>query len=198
MSANDSRVDVPDLQLSGVELFSGAVAGFAEHFVMFPFDTIKTRVQSGNLSSIRHALRQVWREERLTNLYRGCTPVLVAAVPAHAVYFSFYESSKRLFGEGNVGIAAAACVATVGHDVVSTPFDVVKQRMQMDHHRSFSSSLHCFMDVFQKGGIKSLTLSLPTTILMNIPHYATYWLVYETMMRQMHDGETTGLRKRGL
>lgn len=168
------------LQFSYEELVAGGVAGFAEHFVMFPCDTIKTRMQGGRGRSIRGVVRHLWRHERLTHLYRGCVPTLVSAVPAHGAYFSVYEAFKRLFGDQtNLGIAAAAGFATVAHDTVSTPFDVVKQRMQMDKLRSFKSSLDCARRIIGSEGVPALFRSLPTTIIMNVPHFAAYWVAYE-------------------
>lgn len=175
------------LQFSFKELLAGGAAGFFEHFLMFPFDTIKTRMQSGSSARISDVLRVVRNEERLTHLYRGCVPVLVSSIPAHGAYFSVYEAFKRLLGdETNIGIATSACFATVAHDVVSTPFDVVKQRMQMDANRTFSSSIACGSHILKKEGVRALYSSLPTTIAMNLPHFATYWLTYEGLITTLH------------
>lgn len=175
-------------RLSTDELIAGACAGFAEHFVMFPFDVVKTRMQSGSASSVRAAVVHIWKEERITHLYRGCVPVLVSAVPAHAAYFGVYEATKRVVGEEtNVGIAFSACCATAAHDTVSTPFDVVKQRMQMDEVRRFSSSYACTKHLLRTEGVSAFFVSLPTTVAMNLPHYATYWLVYEGFLAFISD-----------
>ncbi|CAM40140.1 mitochondrial carrier protein-like protein [Leishmania braziliensis MHOM/BR/75/M2904] len=177
------------LQFSMEELAAGGFAGFAEHFVMFPCDTIKTRIQGGHARSIRHVVRHLWSHERLTHLYRGCVPVLVSAIPAHGAYFSVYEALKRLFGDDtNVGIAAAASFATAAHDTVSTPFDVIKQRMQMDRHRCFTSSVECARRIVRSEGVGALFTSLPTTVVMNIPHFSAYWLAYEGFLASRGHG----------
>lgn len=178
------------LRFSAVELFAGGVAGLAEHLLMFPFDTVKTRMQSGVDGGVRSVFRTVWREERLAHLYRGCVPVLVSAVPAHAAYFGVYEAVKRVAGDTNVAIGFSASCATAAHDTVSTPFDVVKQRMQMDHGRTYTSSYNCATRVIRAEGVQSLFVSLPTTILMNIPHFATYWIVYESALTYAKGGES--------
>ena len=57
-------------------------------------------------------------------------------IPAHAFQFSIYETLKAKFGckddEYNFfsNMAIGAC-ATFGHDFFHTPFDVVKQRVQL-------------------------------------------------------------------
>lgn len=183
------------LRFSAVELFAGALAGFTEHFVMFPFDTVKTRMQSGTSTSVADTFQTVWRHERLTQLYRGCIPVLGSAIPAHGAYFGAYEAGKRVLGDGHTGIAVSACFATAAHDAVSTPFDVIKQRMQMDRNRTFRNSYQCGKWILCREGVHALYVSLPTTIGMNIPHFATYWLVYESFMARQCRGSSRNLNE---
>lgn len=201
----ENPFDVEGMSLR--EVIAGSVAGFTEHIGMFPFDTIKTRMQSEGLS-FRAVVTQMLYHERWAHLYRGCAPVLCSAVPAHGAYFSIYEAMKRkLRGRNSLDdgsttaagsssssssshhhdrthhIILAAASATLAHDAVSIPFDVVKQRMQIDSEDRFRNSWHCFKSVVRKEGIGALFLSLPTTTIMNIPHVATQWIVYERMKR---------------
>ncbi|KAG5499431.1 hypothetical protein JKF63_07994 [Porcisia hertigi] len=186
-----SKVQHEGLQFSFEEVAAGGIAGFAEHFVMFPCDTIKTRMQGGQVRSIRQVVRHLWSHERLTHLYRGCVPVLVSAIPAHGAYFGVYEASKRLFGDdSSVCIAAAASCSTVAHDTVSTPFDVVKQRMQMDKQRRFTNSVVCARRIVESEGVGALFTSLPTTVVMNIPHFSAYWVAYEGFLAFRGHGGT--------
>lgn len=163
---------------------------------MFPFDTVKTRMQEANRAFVP-TLSQMLRQERWSNLYRGCVPVVVAAVPAHGAYFGIYEASKRALvtpdasaADKNLAIAASASLATVAHDFVSVPFDVVKQRMQVDVQHRFPSSLRCFQDVLRNEGVGSLYRSLPTTVCMNAPQVVCHWVVYEAVKRMLrHSGK---------
>ena len=173
-----------------VEVLAGGAAGLGEHLGMFPFDTIKTRMQEGNTPFVATA-RSMLTRERWTHLYRGCVPVVVSAVPAHGAYFGIYETTKRAFGGGNHhghhghdsnwAIAVSASCATAAHDAVSVPFDVVKQRMQVDAVGKYTSSVQCFRNVFKHEGLASLYRSLPTTICMNAPQVVCHWLVYEAI-----------------
>lgn len=178
----------PDDLLSAAtpaEAAAGAIAGLCEHVIMFPFDTVRTRMQEfpERHATMRHTFVSMWRTERHTHFYRGCVPVATAAMPAHAAYFSLYESAKRWFGreESSVTHALSACVATTAHDAVSVPFDVVKQRMQADGKHSFASSVACARTVFRASGIRAFFASLPTTVVMNVPHVTVQWVVYERM-----------------
>lgn len=164
------------------EVLAGATAGLAEHLAMFPFDTIKTRMQDEG-HTFRMTMNKVIKTEPWRHLYRGCVPVLCSAVPAHGAYFGVYEAAKRRFGadQSNYGIALAAACATMAHDAVSIPFDVVKQRMQVDASNQYRNSLDCCRSILRSEGVSALFVSLPTTVAMNIPHMATQWLVYETI-----------------
>lgn len=63
-----------------------------------------------------------------------CTPYVIR--PAHAVHFAVYEAAKKGLGEtaaetSFAGAAAAGAAATVVSDACMTPFDVIKQRLQV-------------------------------------------------------------------
>jgi solute carrier family 25 iron transporter 28/37 len=163
------------------EMLAGGVAGLSEHAAMFPFDTIKTRMQQcPDRRGFVATLANVVKNEPLRNLWRGCGPVLSCSFPAHAAYFSLYENTKRLIGaDSSSGYVVASFAATVGHDSVSVPFDVVKQHMQIDGHRHHNSSLACLRCIIADHGAIGLFRALPTTVAMNVPHMAAHWVVYE-------------------
>lgn len=70
---------------------------------------------------------------------------------------------------GHHPLEAAFCgaAATSGHDFFMTPFDVVKQRMQLGYYRNVS---HCIRSVLRVEGLGAFYRSLPTTMMMNMPY----------------------------
>jgi hypothetical protein len=75
---------------------AGSFAGVIEHVVMYPVDTIKTRMQVAQANAPRYkgvfqAAAQIARVEGVHNLYCGLPAVVAAAIPSHAVYFAVYE-----------------------------------------------------------------------------------------------------------
>merc|ERR1740117_815777 len=70
-------------------------------------------------------------------------------------------------GHHPLAAAMSGATATVVHDVILTPMDMVKQRVQLGTHRRV---LSCIREVAQKEGIRAFYLSLPTTLLMNVPY----------------------------
>jgi len=118
-------------------MFAGAFAGTMEHTVMFPVDTVKTRMQlvaaasssssSASLSSsltssssstsssinmikstIPNAIRSILKTDGVKGLYRGVVAGGLGAGPAHAVYFATYEYGKKMFRLNPIGSSSSS------------------------------------------------------------------------------------------
>ncbi|KHN83977.1 Mitoferrin [Toxocara canis] len=175
-----------------VHLAAGSLAGLTEHCVMFPFDSIKTRLQSlcpcpeMKCPSAMHGLVSIVRREGWLRPLRGINAMAVGAGPAHAVYFTVYEKSK-LFLNGNangafsgLSYAISGALATIFHDAVMNPAEVVKQRMQMVYS-PYGNSLECAKCVFKREGISAFYRSYSTQLFMNIPYQCLHFVTYEFM-----------------
>lgn len=159
-------------------LVAGCFAGLMEHLVMFPIDTLKTNIQCERCGSSTNFL-QTWecaerivKQEGIFRLWRGMNTVFLGCIPAHASYFCIYEYLKKLshlFLDKNyesVTNAAIGGISAIGHDICMNPFDVIKQRMQLGY---YSNIYHCVSTVLKYEGFRSFYVSLPTTMLMNVP-----------------------------
>ena len=67
---------------------------------------------------------------------RSAPQIALSRRPAHALYFAAYEAAKKALGGSKEGhhpfaVAAAGVFATLTSDACMTPFDVVKQRLQV-------------------------------------------------------------------
>jgi len=186
-------------------MVAGACAGVAEHTVMYPFDLVKTRMQAcpGGMwvqqyTGVRQALSQVLEAEGVRGLYRGVGAVVLGAIPGHAIHFATYEAVKSRLGGSHTGKqnansewrqgaadAVAGGCATLMHDGVSTPVDVVKQRMQLYSHTSTSARtiLATASAVLKEGGFSAFYVSYPTTVAMNVPVFAVYFATYERVKK---------------
>lgn len=82
-------------------MIAGAVAGLTETTVMFPLDTVKTRLQSmagtGANQGMFSCLADIFRKEGVFKLWRGLGAASMTAGPGHAVYFATYELGKQFF-----------------------------------------------------------------------------------------------------
>ncbi|KAG2230022.1 mitochondrial carrier domain-containing protein [Thamnidium elegans] len=160
--------------------FAGALAGIAEHCAMYPVDSIKTRMQV--ITSVTEkAVKQP--PVTLRNLWKGVNSVVLGAGPAHALHFATYEYCKDYFGANGNGhhplaSAAAGACATLVHDGLMNPFDVVKQRMQL-RDSAYKTIRECARSVYAKEGFTAFYISLPTTLVMSVPFQSIQFATYE-------------------
>jgi len=85
--------------LSAEKLFTaGGLAGMVGWSVVFPFDSIKSRIQSSvkGLSASQVALKML-REEGIRGFYNGWSAAVMRAFPANAALLLGFELSHRLF-----------------------------------------------------------------------------------------------------
>lgn len=75
----------------------------------------------------------------------------------------------------------AGCGATLIHDGVMNPVDVIKQRMQM-LNSPFKSSLSCARHIFETEGLKAFYRSYLTQLTMNLPYQTLHFVTYELML----------------
>lgn len=172
-------------------MMAGSVAGCVEHMAMFPVDTVKTRMQAlgscpVKTGTVRQALKSILQSEGPSALYRGIGAMGLGAGPAHAVYFSVYETCKKRLSEGNPNNAAAHAAsgvcATVASDAVFTPMDMVKQRLQLGNS-GYKGVWDCVRRVMSEEGFRAFYASYRTTVLMNAPFTAVHFTTYEAAKR---------------
>lgn len=79
---------------------AGAIAGSVATFATYPFDLLRTRfVAQGNervLTSFKHALACIYREEGIKGFYRGLWPSLLQIGPYMGIMFSAYNTVQLL------------------------------------------------------------------------------------------------------
>ncbi|XP_005099447.1 mitoferrin-2 isoform X2 [Aplysia californica] len=198
MEEDDNPYETLDPSSSmATHMLAGAAAGIMEHTVMYPVDCVKTRMQclvpdpKADYRSVADALRKIVRHEGVRNTVRGFSAMAIGAGPAHALYFACYEKFKHVLSGGKQGNhfahGCAGCAATLLHDAVMNPADVVKQRMQM-YGSPYQSTFLCFRDILRTEGAVAFYRSYTTQLSMNIPFQATQFIMYEIMQDYLnHD-----------
>ncbi|KAL7753167.1 Fe(2+) transporter [Sorochytrium milnesiophthora] len=200
---------LPSSASPGVHMIAGALAGITEHTVMYPLDHIKTRMQlliapasttasaaALNGPSVAAAIARFRTTEGMGALWRGVSSVVVGAGPAHALYFAAYEKCKELATDGGrkplttVNAALTGVCATMMHDALMNPFDVVKQRMQSYSGAQYKSIANCFWTVLKAEGPSAFYVSYPTTLTMSIPFQSIHFAMYEHLSHSLNPHRT--------
>jgi len=173
-----------------VHLVAGAGAGMMEHCVMYPIDSVKTRMQSlcpcpeKACRTPMHGLIEMIRTEGILRPMKGVSSIAMGAAPAHALYYTVYEKSKLYLTGGHsshsqtLAYGLSGILATFAHDAVMNPAEVIKQRMQMCNS-PFKNTLECMRCVYQVEGIHAFYRSYLTQLLLNVPFQSVHFMTYE-------------------
>lgn len=188
----DEYEQLPTTSIS-TNMTAGAIAGVMEHCVMYPLDSVKTRMQSLTHmhahDTIVSTMRDMVRTEGLMRPFRGVMAVVAGAGPAHAFYFGAYEYSKeaiaRITDRDQINYMVSAALATLVHDAISNPADVVKQRLQM-YNSPYRSIMHCARHVYKTEGFRAFYRSYSTQLVMNIPYSAIQFPTYEFFQKLLN------------
>ncbi|XP_071310941.1 mitoferrin-1 isoform X2 [Agelaius tricolor] len=163
----------------GTHMVAGAVAGIMEHTIMYPVDSVKTRMQSlqpdpkAQYRGVYEALRRMVLTEGFWRPLRGIDVTMLGAGPAHALYFACYEKMKKALSDvfqpgGNSHLA-----------------NVVKQRLQM-FNSPYTSVLGCVRTVHRTEGLGAFYRSYTTQLTMNVPFQAIHFITYELMQEHLN------------
>lgn len=181
--AGDSRElspPPPPPSLSPAALFqlglaSGAVAGTTVDFVLYPLDTIKTRLQ---VQGARDAGVSLFR-----GVYRGVAPAMAASAPAGAAFFGTYDFLKRTLAQWcPAGTpppllhVAAALGGDMAGSAVRVPFEVVKQNLQA---RRYRSSMEAVRAIVRAEGVRGLYRGWRSLLVREIPFDVLEFPMYE-------------------
>ncbi|XP_077425970.1 mitoferrin-2-like [Vanacampus margaritifer] len=189
---------LPQGATTGTHMLAGAVAGIMEHCLMYPIDCVKTRMQSlrpepnARYRNVMDALRQIVRTEGIWRPIRGVNVLAVGAGPAHALYFACYERIKFTLSSAihpgansHFANGVAGCMATVIHDAMMNPAEVVKQRIQM-FGSPYRGVLDCVGSMLRQEGPAAFYRSYTTQLTMNVPFQALHFMTYEYLQEALN------------
>ncbi|KAL5341803.1 mitochondrial carrier domain-containing protein [Aspergillus crustosus] len=147
MTNNNSPVDI---------WISGAVAVLTVDFLVYPFDTLKTRIQSPSYNTIykNPATNTIRKNVLFRGLYQGVFSVVLSTIPASGAFFTTYESTKstlttlKTTSSSHIISSTPApiinALASSAGEMVSclllTPAEVIKQNAQIINNNNPTSN----------------------------------------------------------
>ncbi|CAA0807058.1 S-adenosylmethionine carrier 1-chloroplastic/mitochondrial [Striga hermonthica] len=153
---------------------AGAAAGAVVEAVLYPIDTIKTRLQAVSGGS----------QIVLKGLYSGLAGNLAGVIPASALFVGVYEPTKqkllKLFPENFSAAAhlAAGAVGGAASSIVRVPTEVIKQRIQTGQ---FASAPEAARLIVAKEGFRGLYAGFGSFLLRDLPFDAIQFCIYEQL-----------------
>ena len=98
--------------------------------------------------------------------------MFIGCIPAHALYFSSYEFVKAQSPNQEeitpLISSLAGAAATTSHDMIMTPLDTIKQRIQLGHYNA--SVQTAIREIYFTEGIAAFYRSFPVTLATNVPY----------------------------
>jgi len=168
------------------ETYAGFGAGLFGTLIGYPFDTVKTKLQTDpqNLSMLK-AFRNIYEKDGVMSFYRGVTSPLIALTILNMMNFTSYAYFKNRIGikdTYNHGsfqplIFFAGAAAGPFAAFVSTPFELVKIQMQIS--KSYHNSFQALRAILSQNGLKTLYRGHSINTLRECTFLGSYFLVYE-------------------
>ncbi|GLB38762.1 putative mitochondrial carrier (TC 2.A.29) family protein [Lyophyllum shimeji] len=162
-------------------LVAGGAAGTAVDLLFFPIDTIKTRLQ---------AAQGFTRAGGFSGIYKGVGSVVVGSAPGAAVFFSTYETMKKVSPLPShlqpVNHMLSASIAEVAACLIRVPTEVIKTRTQtMTYGALGKSSLAAARQVLANDGWRGFYRGFRSTVMREIPFTSLQFPLYELLKAQL-------------
>lgn len=177
------------------DLSSGVVAGVSSVVVGHPFDTVKVRLQTNQMSLVQCIISMA-RQEGLRGFYKGLLPpVLGEAVTNSVIFGSYGQICRWLCHASKTKETTLTHVAVAGAGVgvvcaaVISPAELIKIRLQLQiaapgtAGHMYKGPWDCARKIFQSQGFRGLCSGLPATLIRDIPSFAGYFWFYEAIRR---------------
>ncbi|KAF4333116.1 PET8 member of the mitochondrial carrier (MCF) family [Fusarium beomiforme] len=133
--SSSTSADAADISLAA------AFAALSVEFVVHPFDTLITRIQSPEYVPKYQSHEGKLQPALFRGLYRGLTPTVVTTIPASVTFFTIYETAKSAL-QPKEGLkpgslsqtavhAASSALADMLACLIINPSEVLKQNAQV-------------------------------------------------------------------
>ncbi|RVX73256.1 hypothetical protein B0A52_02384 [Exophiala mesophila] len=174
---------------------AGAFAAFSVDLLVYPLDTLKTRLQAENYKQLYKLPNGSTNRSLFRGLYQGVGSIILITLPSSGAFFTAYEGFKTILKSEAVmppnstiylPEPAIHAVASIGAELVScailTPAEVLKQNAQMmSASGGRSSSLRVFQQ-FKKHPTK-LWRGYTALAARNLPYTGLQFPLFEYLKK---------------
>lgn len=154
----------------GSEWACGALVGLGET-VFMPFDLLKVKKQTNSETFGNRSMITIFREERINNYFKGINITAARNFVAMGNFFminsivrEFIFDKQDPWGLSFFQYAFSASLASLCSITSSSPFDVIKTRVQNKDFGERSNSFVVVKDILQKEGPRAFYKGLATKL----------------------------------
>ncbi|GMM54599.1 citrin [Maudiozyma humilis] len=185
-----NRLSVPS------EILSGASAGMCQVIFTNPIEIVKIRLQvkSEYAASADITAVKIIRSLGITGLYKGVAACLMRDVPFSAIYFPTYAHLKKDLFQFDPQdktkrnrlktweLLLAGAIAGMPAAFLTTPFDVVKTRLQIEPKQGetrYKGIFHAFRTILKEESYRSFFKGGGARVLRSSPQFGFTLAAYE-------------------
>jgi hypothetical protein len=159
------------------EYKSGFVAGITRAIISQPFDTVKTKMQSGNYPNSLVCAKQIIQTEGVKFLYKGIAFPLIGNSFIVGTHFHTYSTYKDKMPSLCVGGLAGLYAS-----FIANPVELVRIKMQLSdkasNNKNYSNSFVCMKNIVKNNGVHGLFKGQVSTSLRDVIGYSSFFYVY--------------------
>jgi hypothetical protein len=151
---------------------AGGLSSALSTSLMYPIDTIKTRVQASTLS-FPEIISKI-PQSGIQGLYRGSIPAILGQFSSHGLRTGIFEASRLVLinfaptlSEMQVQSVASFCSTVLG-TAVRIPCEVLKQRLQAG---LFNNAGEAIIGTWQQDGLRGFFRGTGATLCREVPFY---------------------------
>eukprot|EP00760_Papus_ankaliazontas_P004331 PhM_4_TR11813/c0_g2_i1/m.58930 len=174
-------------------LGAAAIATLVGH----PMDTMKVRLQNSHgPSSLMHIVRHTFRHEGVAGFYKGVVPPVIGRSWTRGVKFGTYGSilaQRQRASEDGATLSLhdymiAGGVGGAASGAIGTPVELVKTRLQMQHHRSRGvGTVAMLKHIVRVEGVRRLFRGAAPAVLHEAPYYMFYFSAFNSLKQALPD-----------
>lgn len=189
--------------MSFKDFLSGSIAGVVQVLLGQPFDMVKVRMQTQSeiYKSPIECTKSILKNEGISAFYKGTLSPLFGISFCVAIQFGSNQIAKNYFANRNLklkndsklhikdyilsGMFAGAC-----NSLVMSPVELFRIQMQVQKNTGatgnknsrYTGTVDCAKKIYKKFGIRGVYQGYFSTLFREIPAYAAYFGLYETLM----------------
>eukprot|EP00698_Gefionella_okellyi_P003869 TRINITY_DN13588_c0_g1_i1.p1 TRINITY_DN13588_c0_g1~~TRINITY_DN13588_c0_g1_i1.p1 ORF type:complete len:351 (-),score=75.15 TRINITY_DN13588_c0_g1_i1:60-1058(-) len=165
-----------------MEMVAGAGAGLCQFVATNPMEIVKIQMQVSKAPA-----SVVLKQLGLAGLYKGSVSTLIRDIPFSAVFFPLHARGKKFFDPINSSpsldkVFLSGSFAGFVAATITTPFDVVKTRVQAPNS-PYKGVVDAFTRTVKEDGSRALWRGVVPRMLIISPLFGITLLVYESLQQ---------------
>jgi len=160
-------------------LIAGAVQSTVKQLVLYPFDTVKSRLQ------VSEGDRSLFDAALYKDAYSGIGPTLLSSAPTASLFFAVKDLVKQQVTEGlgnTLGTLTAVGAANVPYWLVRNPTEVIKTRRQTGQ---IDDPAKATVDLWQEQGPSGFYRGYASNLAYAFPVDAAKFVLYDSFKKEL-------------